>query len=62
MLIEKFETNTDLLCLANVSRDFSAGNMKRMNYMDISMIYYILWCVNKSGGSCNTIDYLYANE
>ena len=30
--------------------------------MDMSMIYYVLLCVNKCGGSCNTIDYLYANE
>ena len=26
---ENFETNADLLCLANVSRDFSADNMKK---------------------------------
>ena len=31
------EINVALLCLGNVSKDFSADNMKRFDYMGISM-------------------------
>ena len=37
------EINVVPLCLGNVSKDFSANNMKKVCYMDMSMIFSLLW-------------------
>ena len=36
------EINVVPLCLGNVSKDFSANNMKKVCYMDMSMIFSLL--------------------
>ena len=39
------EINDAAFCLGNISRDFSADNMKRLDYMDSSMNFQLIMIV-----------------
>ena len=39
------EINDSSFCLGNISRDFSADNMKRLDYMDSSMNFQLIMIV-----------------
>ena len=36
------ELNTYPLCLGNIPKDFTADNMKKMDYMDLCMIFQLI--------------------